>query len=390
VTLTAPVGEVVRHGAGPLTVAGTVDAGSGPATLTVNGRPVAIDADGGFTTSLDLPEGDHELTVVATDAVGNATRIARRVIVDRTPPTIELRIPTPDAAGATIWLDREEMRLAGRTSPDTTRLEVSTGGRSYNADEPAGEFDFPLSLGLGPQTVTLTAVDAVGNTASVTLEVTVDTVPPVIRIAEPWDGQVVSAPRTRLAGRAQDAALAEVRVNGEPTPTTDDGRFDVMIDLSEGANEISVSAVDRAGNVAGTVIAVTFRRPPPTVEGFTWLRSEVFEAGGQRHTVQVYRNTAFAEALGLADDATDPAAEFVLIPAGAFTIGSPDDEPGRTDAEGPPTTITIRRPFLMARTEITQAVWKAGAGSRLLSDAPPSSMPPGRVRRSNRSRGSTR
>jgi formylglycine-generating enzyme required for sulfatase activity len=116
--------------------------------------------------------------------------------------------------------------------------------------------------------------------------------------------------------------------------------------------------------------------PPPVprfkvVEGFTWLREETFSGGGQRHTVQVYRCDAFARALGLRGDQTDVAAEFVLIPAGEFTMGSPESEAESYDDERPQTRVRIGKPFLLARTEVCQRVWRGLVGSTGL-DADPS------------------
>ena len=43
----------------------------------------------------------------------------------------------------------------------------------------------------------------------------------------------------------------------------------------------------------------------------------------------------------------------VAVPAGTFAMGSPADEPGRFDDEGPVHDVTIPRPFAVTRTPIT-------------------------------------
>jgi formylglycine-generating enzyme required for sulfatase activity len=55
--------------------------------------------------------------------------------------------------------------------------------------------------------------------------------------------------------------------------------------------------------------------------------------------------------------------DLVLVPAGRFTMGSPSDEPGRSDDEGPPRAVLISAPFYMARTEVTQAQYEAVMGA---------------------------
>jgi formylglycine-generating enzyme required for sulfatase activity len=51
----------------------------------------------------------------------------------------------------------------------------------------------------------------------------------------------------------------------------------------------------------------------------------------------------------------------VKIPAGSFRMGSPEDEPERSDDEGPQHEVTLGS-FFMAQTPITQAQWRAVAG----------------------------
>jgi len=54
--------------------------------------------------------------------------------------------------------------------------------------------------------------------------------------------------------------------------------------------------------------------------------------------------------------------EFVRIPSGRFTMGSPKDEPGRLDREKQH-RVTLTRDYFMQTTEVTQGQWKAVMGS---------------------------
>jgi len=60
---------------------------------------------------------------------------------------------------------------------------------------------------------------------------------------------------------------------------------------------------------------------------------------------------------------TDPYAgvEFILLPAGNFTMGSPEDEKGRDEDEGPTHEVFIDS-FYIGKYEITQAQWKKVMG----------------------------
>jgi formylglycine-generating enzyme required for sulfatase activity len=48
----------------------------------------------------------------------------------------------------------------------------------------------------------------------------------------------------------------------------------------------------------------------------------------------------------------------LVVPGGTFTLGSPPDEPGRQDDEGPLSAVTVDR-FALARTEVTVGQWRA-------------------------------
>ncbi|MDD2716575.1 MAG: SUMF1/EgtB/PvdO family nonheme iron enzyme [Candidatus Wallbacteria bacterium] len=55
--------------------------------------------------------------------------------------------------------------------------------------------------------------------------------------------------------------------------------------------------------------------------------------------------------------------DFVWIPAGNFTMGSPNSEPYRSYEEGPQHTVNITHGFWMGKYEVTQAQWQAVMGS---------------------------
>jgi len=87
-----------------------------------------------------------------------------------------------------------------------------------------------------------------------------------------------------------------------------------------------------------------------SVPGFSWLRQE--------STLGIYMCDAFAYA-----GAKGPSAEFVLVPPGSFAMGGT-----RNADEKPVHTVTVES-FLIARTTVTQRVWKALAkGTSLHAD----------------------
>jgi len=61
----------------------------------------------------------------------------------------------------------------------------------------------------------------------------------------------------------------------------------------------------------------------------------------------------FANSLGMT---------FRLIPAGTFTMGSPEDEPSRGETETQH-QVTLTKAYYMQTTEVTQGQWKAIMGN---------------------------
>ena len=51
------------------------------------------------------------------------------------------------------------------------------------------------------------------------------------------------------------------------------------------------------------------------------------------------------------------------IPPGRFVMGSPTDEPGRREDEGPQHEVTITRGYWLGETPVTQALWQAVTGT---------------------------
>jgi len=83
--------------------------------------------------------------------------------------------------------------------------------------------------------------------------------------------------------------------------------------------------------------------------GFELLRLEPFTCGGQTHEVAVFKHAKTEM-------------EFALVPGGSFDMGSPETEKGREVFENLH-PVTLTKPFLIARTECSQATWNRVMGT---------------------------
>ncbi|HEX2203192.1 MAG TPA: hypothetical protein VHG91_07830, partial [Longimicrobium sp.] len=163
VTLESPADGFVTKLPG-VTVRGTVRDG-GAVTASVNGVPVTPDAAGAFAVDVPLSEGLNYIALTATDAAGNATSVARQVTLDTQAPAIVLAEP---AEGAET--DADTVAVRGSVS-DVTPVRVEIDGAEVQVT-PTGTFGGAVALQVGQNTITVTATDAAGNTATATRSVT--------------------------------------------------------------------------------------------------------------------------------------------------------------------------------------------------------------------------
>jgi formylglycine-generating enzyme required for sulfatase activity len=181
-----------------------------------------------------------------------------------------------------------------------------------------------------------------------------------------------------------DAAPAEVARAAGPDRDIPGSARALLRKLEEYVAAGDHTALTRGVNALGRILGEThalveqwrplldaFAPPPPepvsrfkAIDGFTLLP----ERDRVSNDVPVYRSDAFAGALGLSPGQGDPAAEFVLIPAGEFVMGAPAGE--AMTGEVPLTPCQIRKPFLLARTAVCQRAWRELVGSTGLDAEP--------------------
>lgn len=127
-----------------------------------------------------------------------------------------------------------------------------------------GPFAVEVTLREGGNDLLVVATDETGKQGSARARIVVDTTAPELVVDVPRAGQATSQPSTPVGGRADDVnEIARVEVAGIPVSLTD-GRFETEVALAEGANEVTVRALDVAGN-ASSLVTVVHRRTPPTV-----------------------------------------------------------------------------------------------------------------------------
>lgn len=222
------------------------------AAVTVNDVPIPT-PDGVVHAYIELHDGVNRIVVSATDPSGNTAVRIVTVILDRAAPTVAITAPNDGFSTRLV-----ETTVRGTVAADA--ISVLVNGVLAEAAE--GEFAAVVPLAEGSNRILVEATDAAGNRANASIVVVRDSTPPVIVVATPRGGALVSAARVTVNGTTDMAA--SVSVNGEPAVLSG-AAFSAEVPLSEGNNILTVTARDLAGNTATFALIVRRDTTPPVL-----------------------------------------------------------------------------------------------------------------------------
>lgn len=249
----APSPDAVVGGA-TLAVVGQVEGGSLPLDVKINGVSATVMVRS-FSQSLTLPEGEHALDLVVTDAEGRSASSSRRVTVDRTLPTLE--ITRPAASPVTV---SESPYLVQGTVGDTHLAGVTVQGVPVTVL--GGTFSTPVALAMGQTLVSVVASDQAGNQRRRDLVLNVENAPPLVTVLEPASGSEASTSTVRVRARVVAfAALSEVRIGTGLAAEESPGVYVADVPLSLGENVLTVTATDVKGFTGRNSVTVFYRNP---------------------------------------------------------------------------------------------------------------------------------
>lgn len=256
--------KITSHQAGqyvnqsPVLVTGTV--GDGRVRVLVNGVNAAVER-GVFSARVNIVEGSNTITAVATDPFANSSADTITIVLDSKPPAIEITAPQ-----ANQLVNSRTVTISGITDAKAAAVTVvaNAAAGAVNADLAPGNFTArDVKLAEGVNTITAKAVSRAGIAGTSSIRVTVDTTPPRITLTAPKDKALTNKKMIAVTGTVDDP-LAVVKVNNTPVQVAR-GTFTLSgVNLAEGSNTITATAVDRAGNQAlPASLVVTLKTVPP-------------------------------------------------------------------------------------------------------------------------------
>lgn len=277
------------------TLSGTTGSKGSGQTVTVtldSGTPLTatVDANGNWTLPLTptqlgaLNQGNHTITVTATDAAGNQSSTTAALLVDTQAPTLGINSVTSDNIVNTVEAGGA-LSITGTGSYDPLHaqtVKVLVNGQNYDAIlQPNGTWSVTLPAGAlsnvpdGPVTVKATITDYAGNTTTTSSSFTLDASAvnaPVVQVNKVSGDDFVSSLEAQSAliisgttTRVEDGRTVTVTLNGQTYTTQVSGgvwslsvpQGDVAA-VPDGSQVISVSVSDLAGNTASANHSVTF------------------------------------------------------------------------------------------------------------------------------------
>jgi flagellar hook assembly protein FlgD/Tol biopolymer transport system component len=240
-----------------ITVSGTTDT-IATVLISLNSGPTVTAAINAMTFSLPVTLATNtvnNILVYATDLANNTGTDKRTVTHDDISPGLAVTYPAQD-----ITTNQAGILLRG-TVMDTgaTTVTITFDGTTSAPAIANGSFEQQLTFTEEKQyQAVVTATDAAGNSTTVQRNIIYDKTPPGLTIdpvTTPTNvnQQLVTGTREANAAVTVSCDTADVGVVSYPSSTT----WQVTIEgMNEGANTLSATAADHAGNVSNAITAV--------------------------------------------------------------------------------------------------------------------------------------
>jgi len=259
-TLSSPSEWLVTNNP-TITVTGTVDDPLATVIVELNWQCISVPVVNGiFSTQINLPrERWNYLNVSATDPYGNVSILFSYLILDTTPPQINIKTPAQNAAVNTLTI-----QVAGSIvdeNIETINVAVNNG-QPQPLTLTGSNFSGTVTLIPGSNTLTFNAQDKAGNTSSETRPVLLDLGPPIVNIVSPSSGTVISGTVTvQVEANDVESGIGSVGlfVDGHLFAKLSQPPFNFVLDtssLTAGPHLIMARALDKVGNQAEASIAV--------------------------------------------------------------------------------------------------------------------------------------
>ena len=114
-----------------------------------------------------------------------------------------------------------------------------------------------------------------------------DTSPPEIFIYSPDNNSQTNESTVSISGTILDkeSGIDKVTVNGAEISIASNGSFSTTVNLTEGANKITIIAVDKAGNRTTKILSVIYEKPVQQIVIILQIGNQNFTVNGVSNTL---------------------------------------------------------------------------------------------------------
>ena len=232
-----------------------------------------------------LEHGPLNFIVSAKDFVGNVTEVPVNILVDVIAPTAGI-VLGEDAVfelDGTTWVGSASV-TAACTGEDADQPVVTACLTVDDGAEQCAETQSTLDVALtGQHTLACTVSDGLGNEQSTVVTLAADLTPPELEVQGPAHASVLNTDTVAVFGTVSDAVgvgTVTVAVGDAGAVTAaieDDGSWTADAPLENGANNLTIKASDKVGNVVTVELTVTYDADPPAVQ---WLETTYLDEAG--------------------------------------------------------------------------------------------------------------
>lgn len=238
-----------------LTISGTTSSG---ATVKVNGADAQV-VGTAWSSTVNLLTGVNTVSVVASDGSGSTAKSVSVTLLSSSGTPVLLTLSPLPAIVAT-----SPITLSGTVTSGATVLINGTAATVSGTD-----WSLPVTLTQGANNLLIVASKPGLSESTTSVNLTMDSVPPVLTAFLPTDGSSTSTAVQTISGTVTDVTATSVAilVNGvSRSIPVSDGQFSQAIVLAGGSNSIGVSASDAAGNSSSSAsVSITYNPLYPLV-----------------------------------------------------------------------------------------------------------------------------
>ena len=209
---------------------------------------------------LDLGNYSTELNVSSNDPDNGVIVVPASLIVEATPPTGPPNISITSPLNGLIT-KQAMVTVSGTIDYKYSVVKVNGVGAVVSNNT----FGATIQLSEGQNTISVIATNSAGSTAK-TLQVILDTVPPLVAITQPADATKTKQTTVTVTGTVSDnRGISSIVVNSHASTANEDSTFTHNVTLDEGNNTITAQATDVAGNITAASVIVVRDTTAPTI-----------------------------------------------------------------------------------------------------------------------------